>query len=448
LLTALLAAAAWCGSRLSPVTWASPRPVGSAGIPEARLRRLERVAAAADRGSKIGQAEAEKFKRVEELWSRDPESLTDDEIAEFKELSGGTNPKVVKALAGQAEENITYTSREVIVDDREDLNELLRLPDPVSPAEGVVLEQVITDDGRVIMNPDVKDLKGLKISKIRPHKFIWKDTKESTSGEAPKEYDQLIQKIMGASPEELEDIVRMNYNSFDEGFYIRTFMLEKNTDDPGMRQRFKNVRDYVVKIMNAARQQTQMETPKWAIEAEIILRSTIDQGGYQEWPMKPEVFSNMADTVRRQANMALYDNAWFDQVITMLEVYGAKAKENKKEVELNICSEVMQRVITEWLRRDALWEETKEGKMIFRMLELSDKQWADLFRLSSDPFNVAKAKDEIKIISEMKLITLPIGCKLQMYAAKYLDGLVQFLDAKEKLRNDPMVPSQLGGELE
>merc|ERR1712007_353301 len=108
----------------------------------------------------------------------------------------------------------------------------------------------------------------------------------------------------------------------------------------------------------------------------------------------------------------------------------------------------MQRVITEWLRRDALWEETKEGKMIFKMLELSDKQWGELFRLSTDAFNVAKAKDEIKIISEMKLITLPIGCKLQMYAAKYLDGLVNFLDAKEKLRSGAPVPAQVGGELE
>ncbi|CAK0854176.1 unnamed protein product [Prorocentrum cordatum] len=98
---------------------------------------------------------------------------------------------------------------------------------------------------------------------------------------------------------------------------------------------------------------------------------------------------------------------------------------------------VMQRCITEWLRQDTLWEETKEGAFIYRLMSLSHDQWPYQMEIE-DPLNPDRLRDELKIISENKVMQLPMGSKLQIYAAKYLQGLVEFLPpAGRRSRSSP-----------
>merc|ERR1712013_2961 len=93
----------------------------------------------------------------------------------------------------------------------------------------------------------------------------------------------------------------------------------------------------------------------------------------------------------------------------------------------------MERLITEWLRHDELWEETREGQFIFRLMNLSQQQWAQQLYLEKDPVNSQKIMEELKIISENKIVKLPMGSKLQLYAAKYIQGLVEFVTKKDEL---------------
>merc|ERR1719361_1949477 len=94
---------------------------------------------------------------------------------------------------------------------------------------------------------------------------------------------------------------------------------------------------------------------------------------------------------------------------------------------------VMQRSVTEWLRHDTLWEETAEGRFLFLLMDLSHEQWAEQLFLWQEPLDTHRLRDELKIISEAKVVQLPMGSKLQIYAAKYLQGLVEFVENKDKL---------------
>ena len=66
-------------------------------------------------------------------------------------------------------------SRDVVVNDVRDLNELLKMNDPICPDDNVLLMAVTLDNGTRIERPTAEDLKVLKPTKLRPVVFHWKD---------------------------------------------------------------------------------------------------------------------------------------------------------------------------------------------------------------------------------------------------------------------------------
>ena len=66
-------------------------------------------------------------------------------------------------------------SRDVVVNDIRDLNELLKMNDPICPDDNVLLMAVTLDNGTRIERPTAEDLKLLKPTKLRPVVFHWKD---------------------------------------------------------------------------------------------------------------------------------------------------------------------------------------------------------------------------------------------------------------------------------
>jgi len=63
-------------------------------------------------------------------------------------------------------------------------------------------------------------------------------------------------------------------------------------------------------------------------------------------------------------------------------------------------------------------------------------------QLEKVPLQTSKLRDELKIISETKVIKLPMASKLQVYAAKYLQGLVEFVDKKDEALKQVGVPQE------
>merc|ERR550532_2367169 len=120
--------------------------------------------------------------------------------------------------------------REVKVTDPRDLAELLKLPNPLKPTLQIQLAAITLDDGTRIERPTVRDLKRLEPSRIRPVTFHWKD-KTRTQTKAPKQYDEIIQRLLNAGPSNMEDLVRANWQQFDRGFFFRLTELQQDTPD-------------------------------------------------------------------------------------------------------------------------------------------------------------------------------------------------------------------------
>jgi len=120
-------------------------------------------------------------------------------------------------------------------------------------------------------------------------------------------------------------------------------------------------------------------------------------------------------------------------VLEICERFGKKMETQGKRPLFEMTLVCMQRLVTEWFRHDSLWEETDEGQFIFSLMNLSHDQWNQQLFLWQTPLDTDKLRDELKIISENKVVQLPMGSKLQVYAAKYLQGLNEFVMKKDDL---------------
>jgi hypothetical protein len=336
---------------------------------------------------------------------------------------------------GREEEARTAQTRSVKVTDVRDLNELLRLPNPLRPTEDMQLQAITTDSGVRLERPSVEELRKLKPSKLRPVFFHWKDMAVRQTM-APKQYDEFIQRLMSAGPIDCEDIIRANWRKFDQGFYFRLTELMHDCQDDSLRDRFKNLEQMTYKVCKAADAAARKMVPEQAEDAKAIMNALLQDGDALLWPPPAEAYKKLADTITQMAIRNKYSDAWFETMVTMFEGFGEHQK-NKDQMELFGAAQIMlQRLTTEWLRSDGLWEETAEGQFLYRLMSLSHEQWGVQLSIEKDPLDVQKLRDEIKIISETKVMKLPMGSKLQVYAAKYLQGLVEFVQNKDQVLRD------------
>jgi len=188
-----------------------------------------------------------------------------------------------------------------------------------------------------------------------------------------------------------------------------------------------------MEIVAAADRQMRKSVPEQAQAAQEILSAMLEEDGETLlWPPPKEAYKRLAEKITKLAIRAKYDNGWFETLLEVMERYGKKMEVQDKK-EMNWMTQIaMQRCITEWLRQDTLWEETKEGAFLFRLMQVSHEQWTYQMNMEKDPLNPDRLRDELKIISENKVMQLPMGSKLQKYAAKYLQGMVEFLEKQVK----------------
>lgn len=125
------------------------------------------------------------------------------------------------------------------------------------------------------------------------------------------------------------------------------------------------------------------------------------------WPPPPEAYARLAkaaearcqlgacEEITLRATRGKYDDAWFENILEVLERFGSKMQKNS-EKEMHAMAQIsMQRLVTEWLRHDSLWEdglrrlsmrleqrirpvmaqETAEGRFLSRLMSLSHEQW-------------------------------------------------------------------------
>jgi len=322
--------------------------------------------------------------------------------------------------------------REVRVTDPRDVNELLKLPNPLKPTEDMILHAIRLDDGRIIQKPGRSDLRRLKPSEIRPVYFIWKD-RTQTQTLAPKRYDEIIQRLLNSGPAEMEDLVRSNWQKFDKGFFYRLMELKEDTKDNRLREKIINLNNLAMDIIAAAQKEMQHTLPEQSSEAKEILDSMLEEDGVLLWPPTQEAFGRLAKKITQLCVRRQYEDGWFETVLEICERFGKKMETQGKRPLFEMTLVCMQRLVTELFRHDSLWEETDEGQFIFSLMNLSHDQWNQQLFLWQTPLDTDKLRDELKIISENKVVQLPMGSKLQVYAAKYLQGLNEFVMKKDDL---------------
>jgi len=323
--------------------------------------------------------------------------------------------------------------REVRVTDPRDVNELLKLPNPLKPTEDMILHALRLDDGTVIEKPRLSDLRRVKPSEIRPVYFIWKD-RTQTQTLAPKRYDEIIQRLLNSGPAEMEDLVRSNWQKFDKGFFFRLMELKEDTKDQRLKEKITNLNNLAMDIIAAAQKEMQHTLPEQSAEAKEILDAMLEEDGSTLlWPPSPQAHERLAKKISQLAVRRQYEDGWFETVLEMCERFGKKMETQGKRQLFEMTTVCMQRLVTEWLRNDSLWEETDEGQFIFQLMKLSHQQWNQQLFLWQRPLDTDKLRDEIKIISENKVVQLPMGSRLQVYAAKYLQGVHEFALKKDEL---------------
>jgi len=345
-----------------------------------------------------------------------------------------------------AEQDETQSlERDVMVNDIRDLNELLKLRDPICPDEENVLLMAITlDNGTRIDRPTAQDLRKLKPTKLRPVVFHWRDmSKDQTN--APKEYDEIIQRLLEAGPQDFEEIVRANWKMFDRGFYFRLYNLREDCEEPLLKQKMMNLEKYTLELVQKAQEQTSKKLPEHHADAQAILNTMLEEDGQTLlWPPPAAAYGRLAQEIEKLAVRAKYEDGWFEAVLEICERFGAKMEAKTETQMVGMAQISMQRLVTEWLRHDSIWEETAEGQFLFRLMSLSHEQWGAQFMYEKDPLDSMKMREEIKIISESKVIGLPMGSKLQIYAAKYLQGLLEFIDNTVDKKDQTTIDVQAG----
>lgn len=323
--------------------------------------------------------------------------------------------------------------RDVTVNDIRDLNELLKLPNPMKPSAEMQLKAITLDDGTRVERPNIQDLKKLKPSRLRPIIFHWRD-KSRTQTRAPKQYDEVIQRLLNAGPADMEDLVRANWKMFDKGFFFRLTELKQDAVDVSLKDKITNLEKIAMDIVAAAQAQMRKSLPEHAKDARQILDSMLEEDGSTLlWPPPPEAYTRMAEAITTLATRVKYEDAWFETMLEICERYARKMEVQGKQQLFGMALVIMQRLVTEWFRNDSLWEETSEGQFIFRLMTLTREQWPQQLFLEQSPLDTYKLRDELKIISENKVVQLPMGSKLQIYAAKYLQELVEFVEKKDDL---------------
>jgi hypothetical protein len=324
------------------------------------------------------------------------------------------------------------TDRTVKVTELRDIAELLKLPNPLKPTMSIRLAAITLDSGVKLERPSVDELRDLKPSKVRPVFLHWKDQSRVQS-KAPKEHDEFIRRLLNVGPEDCEELVRANWQQFDSGFFFRLTELREDTPDARMKEKLTQLEKRALEIVAAADRQMRKSVPEQANDAKEILSSMLETDGETLlWPPPREAYERLAERVKKLAIRANYDNGWFETILEIMERYGKKMEIQDKK-EMNWMTQiVLQRCITEWLRQDTLWEETKEGAFIYRLMCISHDQWPLQMSVEKNPLNPDRLRDELKIISENKVMQLPMGSKLQIYAAKYLQGMVEFLEKQVK----------------
>eukprot|EP00929_Paragymnodinium_shiwhaense_P002460 TRINITY_DN102718_c0_g1_i1.p1 TRINITY_DN102718_c0_g1~~TRINITY_DN102718_c0_g1_i1.p1 ORF type:complete len:498 (+),score=141.11 TRINITY_DN102718_c0_g1_i1:201-1496(+) len=323
--------------------------------------------------------------------------------------------------------------RDVKVEDVRDINELLRLPNPLKPTPEMQLVQVTLDDGSIINRPKKQDLEKLRPSKFRPVTFKWKDRSEIQTG-APKQYDEFIQKLLTATPSDMEDLVRANWQKFDSAFFFRIMELREDTSDPRLKEKLIQLEKFTVKILEAAQKQQRHNLPETAKDAREILHSMLEEDGDTLlWPPPPAAYQRLAEAISLRATRAKYEDGWFENIIEAIERFALKMENRDEKMYLDLAKICLQRMVTEWLRNDELWEETDEGQFIFRLMAIAREQWTDQLFLETAALDTYKIKEELKIISETKIIKLPMASKLQIYSSKYITEMLAFIESKDEL---------------
>mmetsp|Transcript_78884 Transcript_78884/g.142277 ORF Transcript_78884/g.142277 Transcript_78884/m.142277 type:complete len:446 (-) Transcript_78884:101-1438(-) len=337
---------------------------------------------------------------------------------------------------GNSGDDTKVITRDVKVSDIRDLNELLRLPKPLAPTEEILLMAVTLDDGTRIDKPSVEDMKKLKPTSLRPVIFHWADTTR-TQTRAPKQYDEIIQRLLNAGPADMEELVRSNWKMFDKGFYFRLTELKTDAQDERLREKIVNLENLTFDTIKAAQGQMRKSLPEHVKDTQDILQAMLEGDGQTLlWPPPAEAYERVAKVIESRATRAQYSDGWFETVLEACERFAKKMEVQQKNQLAMMTQLVMQRCITEWLRRDSLWEETDEGKFIYRLMSITHEQWLQQLFYEPKPLDSSKLRDELKIISETKVVSLPMGSKLQIYAAKYLQGMVEFVQKKDQLLED------------
>jgi len=323
-----------------------------------------------------------------------------------------------------------FEERQVRVTDIRDVNELLRLPNPMKPTKEIQLMAITLDDGTRIDRPAAEDLKKLRPSEIRPITFHWAD-RTQTQTKAPKQYDEIIQRLLNSGPAELEDLVRANWQQFDKGFFFRLLELKKDTTDERLKSKIVNLEQFAMKILEAGRNEMRKMLPQHGKDARAILDAMLEEDGALLWPPPPESYKRLAEAVNLRAVRAQHEDGWFETMMELVERFATKMDSQGKKELRQMGQIALQRIVTEWLRHDSLWEETAEGQFLFRLMSISDEQWKVQLAYENEPLDSFKLTEELKIISENRVVKLPMGSKLQKYAAKYLQGIVEFIQREK-----------------
>jgi len=330
--------------------------------------------------------------------------------------------------------------RNVEIDDIRDLNELLRVPNPLSPTAHVDLVELITEDGRVIKMPTVKDLKKCNPTEIRPITLRWKDYREDASVmKSPKQYEEMIARLLNSGDAEIQEIVRNNWKYFDKSFYFFLTELIEDATDPRMKEKLTTLNKYTLEILQTAQDQIATKVPDEMEDAKKIMDALLEDGE-AIWPPTAEGWARMAEEVQIRAVRKQYADGWFETMLEACERFGLRAQNSEKEedkVYVELARASVERLVTEWLRHDSLWEETVEGKFVFKLMNLHQRQWRLALQVEVQeqgaPLDAYKIREELKIISETRVVSLPMGSKIQAYAAQYLQGIVNFVSREDEL---------------
>lgn len=335
--------------------------------------------------------------------------------------------------APQMVEQKMATIRDVKVTDQRDINELLRLPNPMRPTDQMQLVQIQLDDGTFLERPQLKDLKALKPTSLRPVTFKWVDRSEYQTG-APKEYDDIIQRLLNSSPADMEELVRSNWKKFDQAFFFRITELKEDAKQAHLKDKLTNLERMCIDLIQAAQEQSRKSVPETQEDAKNILYSMLeDDGDTLLWPAPREAFAKLAENITTRATRNKYADGWFENIIESIERFGKKMNAKGDTVYFELSQICMQRLVTEWLRHDDLWEETKEGQFLFRLMLITYESWDTQLSLEEQPLDSHKIREELKIISENKIVKLPMASKLQIYAAKYIQAIVEWTAKRDEM---------------